>query len=202
MTFNIFWRKPSLIRNTFHFLELISDQRLEIPHLILKIIRNWEQIRTVIEGTTWPTTPIDSPEEIEEATSHIITTLQAALINNSHCIKIAPHKKRVLPKHLRELKKEKEALIKRFKRSRHSNLKIQINQIGRLIKSETKQLEEDEQTELLEEINDPETMWCAMRKLGAKEHKITTLYNPQNEAVYTNQDKADLIATTLEARFR
>ena len=202
MTFNIFWRKPSLIQNTFHFLELISDQRLEIPHLILKIIRNWEQIRTVIEGTTWPTTPIDSPEEIEEAASHIITTLQAALINNSHCIKIAPHKKRVLPKHLRELKKEKEALIKRFKRSRHSNLKIQINQIGRLIKSETKQLEEDEQTELLEEINDPETMWCAMRKLGAKEHKITTLYNPQNEAVYTNQDKADLIATTLEARFR
>ena len=89
-----------------------------------KIIRNWEQIRAEIESNEWPNTPIDSPEDIEEAASHIISTLQATLINNSHCIKIAAHQKRLLPKHVRELKKEKQKLLKHFKRTRSSNIKL------------------------------------------------------------------------------
>lgn len=108
----------------------------------------------------------------------------------------------MLPKHLRDLKKEKQELIKHFKRTRNSNVKIKINQLCRLIKGEVRKWEEDKQIELLEELNDPETRWQSLRKLDVKETKMTTLYKPDNEPVYTNKGKADLIADTLKDRFQ
>lgn len=190
------------LKNSDHKPLLIEPKELNLhtpPNT--RITRDWEGIANEMAFQEWPESVEPTPEGITEAVEIFSLTTQAVMLNNSRVIKIPHHRKRLIPRAIRILQKEKKELLKKFHNTRNQNLKHSINQISRRISADIHMWEEEKKMEELEKLNDPDTRWKAIRQTSNKQTKITTLMSPDGTPAYTDKDKADLIAGSLADRF-
>ena len=178
----------------------ISDFNLKTPRNI-RITRHWEGIATDINFQEWPDGVEATAEGITEDVATFNLNMQAIMLNNSKAIKIPHHRKRLLPREIRILQKEKQNMLKKFHEQREASVKKSINQITRRITSEIKNWEEEKKVELLSSINDPDTRWRTIQQTNNTNARITTLLGEDNAPAYSNNDKAELIAKSLANRF-
>ncbi|KAJ1519226.1 hypothetical protein ONE63_011168 [Megalurothrips usitatus] len=129
----------------------------------LKIKRDWDRLAADLHFINWPTGAVGltpaavglTPAAVEEAAEHFTAELQAILLNSGTAIRLRAHERRLLPLHIRVLRKERNQLLKSYKRTRDPTTKPHANQVGRQVQKEIKAWEEERTLQTVSEIDDP-----------------------------------------------
>ena len=166
-----------------------------------RLVTDWEGIASDLHKIVWPNSVDNSAEDINSSVRLIQSHIQVAMLNNTKAILMKNSYSRLVPKTIFKLITRKRKLQHRFNRFRNSSLKTQIKQLSKQIRSELKHWELDTKIRKIKEIDDQEKRWKILGEWKAKTPKIPTIKDDNNKVHFTSQEKANIFAKTLEAKF-
>ncbi|KAJ1524669.1 hypothetical protein ONE63_011152 [Megalurothrips usitatus] len=166
-----------------------------------RTVRDWEGIRAALQSVAWPDQVTHTSEGVNDAAEVLEAEIQAILINHSHTVRVKSRHKRLLPKQIRQLKQQRSQLHKQFLASRSQNTKLQLNQLDRRIAAEIRGWKEERLLQDITDLDDTTTRWKSLKRLNARQTRITTLTSADGSPAYTDGAKANLIAQSLAERF-
>lgn len=165
-----------------------------------KLVRDWDGIERDLAEVQWPTHINSSAESVNTAASVFETEAQVALFNNSHYIRLKGQHSRLLPRPIVQLQRERARHQKAWLLNRDPATKTLINQCSHRITALVKEWEEERVAEFVTNLDNPRKRWGTFRALSDKAPRITSLRSGATTA-YLDEDKAEMIANSLEARF-
>lgn len=161
---------------------------------------NWEQVKELLSNNNENTTEIDSVDNVEERINKVSHEIINA-VENSTTLQTLKDGYVKLPQSIKQLIKQRNWIRKRFQKTQDPHLQTELYNLNILIKNNSKNYRNEVWEEKVQSLcTEDNSIWKMSRAL--KRDKITNKpLHGENGLVYTEKEKAEALADTLEKQF-